>query len=310
MSENAKVTDEQAGAALQQLLAQSKEPEEETPEVQIVEEKPEPEAEQPAAVEEPAGTVEEAPAKKEEAPAVDTDDVASLKARLAEREKALEEKDKLWQQRWDAMNLRAKETEKIRQERFLRKSTAADKARQLLQKAKAQGEFSPDEADAVLREIEGTLNPASTSYTPPEGNEDKAIILNSFLNEKGLTAEDADQFGAWIQNEASRALSPGEMGVARESLDGFLRIAYGRYQQDRREKEAEQKRASTVEAVKSVQRTQRETARAASAAPSAPRKTSLASPKRDTVKELREMPEKDRNAALSALLKAAVEQNH
>ena len=275
------VTEDQAADALRTLLAQSKG--EKPPEAQAA---PEP-AESAAPVElsptleasvEPA--VEAAPAEAEPAPpAVETDDVASLKTRLAERDAALKETEQKFQSRLTAQQSRNQESERILRERYLRKSTAADRALKILKATRSESGVPETEVDRVIQEVEGTMNPASVSYSPPsnqtEANEDQAIALNNFLNEKQMDTKEASDFGAWIKTEGGTVLHPSEQALAYRDLDGFLRIAHVRYEESARAKETQ--RANTVEAVKTVQRAQKQTARAATAAPAAPRKTAIAS---------------------------------
>jgi hypothetical protein len=90
------------------------------------------------------------------------------------------------------------------------------------------------------------------------------------------------------------------LAVAGRDLDGFIRIAHGRYAESLRDKNRQQQRQDVVGAVKAVQRTQREAARAASAAPAAPRKQT-ASPRTEI--DMKKLSKDD----LSALIRKSVE---
>lgn len=271
MAETQKVTREEATVALQQLVAEAEEgkpdigdPEEAEPST------PEPE---PEPKEEPAPEPEPEAEPTTATPAAESDDVESLKKRLAERDAKEAEDKKLAEARWTAMQARAAENERILHGRLLRKSAVVDRARQLLEKSKTQ-DVSLDEVDRVIQDIQGTLNPESTNYAPvparTEGTEDQAITLNRFLNEKGMTAEESEAFGRWIQTDGTKILTPSEQALAQESLGGFLRIAHRAWQDGIREKQQEAKRAETVNAVKTIQRTQKQAAQAASASTTAP----------------------------------------
>jgi hypothetical protein len=305
-----KPTLEQAESALREMLAQGSD-EEAPAEQPAVEEKEV--AEQPApAVEEPAvdGTVaeKEEPDTEEAAAAgpapaevaAETDDIASLKKRLdeaAEREKKSQE---LADARWKALQERSAQNEKILRERHLKKSTAADRARQILVKVRTEG-LTPEEVEKAIQEIESSNNPESSSYVaPPQATEDQAIVLNGFLNEKGMTGQEAEEFGAWIRSEGATKLSLTEQGVAGRDLDAFLRIAHSKFQEGMREKDKQQKRNDTVEAVRTVQRAQKDAARAASASPTAPRKTTATAPREIDPKKLT-------NDDVHALLKMTLE---
>ena len=114
MPEQERISADQAFTALQQLTADPESEEQETPAAE-----PAPESEQPAE-ETPADTETETTV---EAPA-ESDDVASLKARLAEKEKEREQD----QVRLKDIQDRYATNERIRTERFLKKATAVDRA--------------------------------------------------------------------------------------------------------------------------------------------------------------------------------------
>jgi hypothetical protein len=304
-----KISEEQAAAALKEVLASNLDENEHPQDTSVSVPTPaeQPAEEQPA----PAAAAETAEATEEPAPVEEpaSDDVESLKKRLADREAQDEQRQKNDEARWKAMQDRATENERILRERLLRKSAAADRARQILERSKTQEGVTQDEVDRVIADIQGTLNPASVNYAPPavqaEENEDKVIVLNRFLNEKNITQEEQEEFGKWIQNEGSKVLTASEQAVAHQSLDGFLRIAHQRWQDTTSEKVKATQRAETVNAVKSIQKTQKEAARAASAPSAAPKKQPTASPKE---LNLHKLPEKERNEAISALVRASVEQ--
>ncbi len=293
MATSEKVTEEQALGALQQLSGV--EPEESEPEAPVQE---------PAEVEEaPAET----PTEPEVAasPGVESDDVASLKKRIEEREKQTADVEKKYQERLTAQQQRYSENERILRERHLRKSTVTDKALRVLKASRSETGVPEAEVDGLIREIEGTMNPASPSYVPPQpsaaATEEQKLILNGFLNERGMTIEESNEFGKWMRNEAATVMSVLEQQVAGQSLDGFLRIAHSRWQEGMREAEKKAKQTDAVDAVKVIQRTQKEAARAASASPGAPRKQPLSPDKQPDYKKMT----KD---DVSALLRQSVEQ--
>ena len=241
----------------------------------------------------------------------EVDDVTSLKKRLEDYEAKVAEKEKLHESRWKAFQDRASQNEQILRERYLRKSSTADRALKILKATRSEQGVPETEVDTVIREIESTMNPQSVSYAlpvqPVGATEDQAIVLNEFLNEKGMTTEEANEFGNWVRSEGAAKLTPREQAVAEHSLDGFLRIAHNRYGQDMREKEKQSQRNDAVEAVKSVQRTQKDAARAASSAPTAPRKSVSTSGGKPT--DIHKMPEKERNDFLAELIRSSVEQS-
>ena len=277
MAPEAQVTEEQAAAALHQIVT-GEESEAQLTLVPVRSPEPTEEPEPPA--EEPAEPATETPAEEvpEAAVSPETDDVASLKQRLAERDKQATEAEQHYQSRLTALQARQQESERILRERHLRKSTVADRALKILKATRSESGVPETEVDRVIQEIEGTMNPQSASYVPPsnqtEATENQAIALNTFLNEKQMDTNEADEFGRWIKTDAATSMHPNEQALAYRDIDGFLRIAHLRYQESLKAKTNQ--RANAVEAVKTVQRTQKHAARAASAAPAAPRKTTVA----------------------------------
>ena len=292
-----KITDEEAGEALRALVSGAPETEEEPVVVRkgVLAEEPK---EEPAPEPTPAAPAEEAPAAPEQEeppkPEEPQDDVVSLRKRLDE-EKAL------YDARWKAMQERSATNERILRERYLRKSTAADKALKTLRAAKSvEGGIPVEEVDRAIQDIEATMNPASTQYVPPQPvAEDQSMVINEFLNEKGMTTKDAEEFGNWVKGDGATVLSPREMELGQRDLDGFLRLAYLRYNQI--QEKPKTTRDEAVEAVRSVQRTQREAARAATASPAAPRKSPVAQQGVDVKKLTQD--------DISTLLRQSVEQN-
>jgi hypothetical protein len=291
-----KITQEQAEAALSSLTGETPEPspvvETAAPEPSVAEVAAEPVAEEPTAGE------------------PEVDDVTSLKKRLEDYEAKVAEKEKLHESRWKAFQDRASQNEQILRERYLRKSSTADRALKILKATRSEQGVPETDVDTVIREIESTMNPQSASYAPPPqptgATEDQAITLNAFLNEKGMTAEEANEFGNWVRSEGAAKLTHREQAVAEQSLDGFLRIAHNRYAQDMSEQEKQSKRNDAVEAVKSVQRTQKDAARAASSAPTAPRKSVSTSGGKSI--DIHKMPENERNEFLSDLIRRSAEE--
>lgn len=296
-----RVTEEQANAALTALLAQSKE-NPDGPEQPL----------EPPPTEAPAGGTEETPKEPagegaEPAPeeAAASDDVESLKKRLATALAEKEQVRKEAESRVEAVARRHQQNEEIIRARLLRKSTVADRALEILRKTRSEQGVPETEVDRVIAEIQSTMNPASSGYAPlpPEQvavNEDQAIVLNNFLNEKAMSETEAEAFAKWMKEEAAGVLSPLEQAVASRDLDGFLRLAHGRFHDGLVQKSKEQQRSDAVGAVKSVQRTQREAARAATAPVASPTKRTSAPAGIDTKKLTKE--------DISKLLQMSVEQ--
>ena len=281
------ITEQQANDALKQMMAER----ESGQQLELAQSPPD-EAPEEAPAEEPAEPAPAEPAEPEPeaaatGAAAESDDVTSLKQRLAERDKAIEEAEKRHQARLDAMQSRSQANERILRERHLRKSTAADRALRLFKTWKQTPEQGVPEGDVdrAIAELEGTMNPQSPSYQPPatpiEASEDTAIALNAFLNEKQMDMGEADEFGKWIKADGAEVMNPNEQALAYRDIDGFLRIAHLRYTESKRAKLNQ--RANAVEAVRTVQRTQKQAAKAASAAPAAPRKTTVASTPPNTI---------------------------
>lgn len=282
-----KVTEEQANEALQQLVGMNADGSEMT-------EEPAPEEAAPPAEPSPAPEAGE-PADAAETTTVEaaeTDDVQSLKKRLetidADRKREREEFDK----RLRATQERYQANERILRDRHLRKSSIADKALRTLRAVRTEAGVPEAEVDRVISELQGTMNPDSASYAPPPetyalAQEDQVVTLNAFLNEKGMTSDEADQFGKWMRGDAVTALTPQEQAVAAQSLDGFLRLAHTRWQTGLRETEAanQKKQAEAAAAVKATQRIQRDAARAATAPASSPKRAPV-SPKPSDKKKL------------------------
>lgn len=250
-----KVTLEQANEALTQIMT-GQEPDE---------------AQQPAPpVEEPQPETPETPAETPEAIAPETsaEDIESLRKRLTDQEAE-------YKSRTEAIQQRYQQNEQILRDRYVRKSDVAARAMNALKRARTEEGLDTAEADRLIAELQGTMNPASASYAPVQPvapDDDRNMTLNNFLNEMRMSADEANEFGAWIQTKAATAMSPLEQAVASRDLDGFLRLAHNRFLQGVREQQQAQTRTEAVNAAKSVQRTQREAARAASSTPTAPRK--------------------------------------
>jgi hypothetical protein len=256
------VTEEQASDALREIMTKDS--------LEVVEPTQAP-VEQSAQTE----TTPEAEAPVE-TPVAQADDLRSLEERQPEADQVLKEAEDRFNLRLEALKRRNAENEQILRDRYLRKSTVADRALSVLRATRSEGGVPEADVDQAIREMEGTMNPQSASYVPPQqqapqATEDQALVLNSFLNEKGMTLDEADEFGRWIRSDAEGVMSPAEQAVANQSIDGFLRLAHNRWQDGIAQKQREAKRDDAVGAVRSVQRTQREAARAASSAPTVPK---------------------------------------
>lgn len=259
-----KVTEEQAAAALHEIV---------TGETEAA-----PDGGQEVAEGQEGQAADEAPAGEGE-PAgeeAETDDVESLKKRLQDVESRQKEWEATAQSRSEAMQKRFSQNEGILRERFLRKSAVTDRALKLLEQAKSESGVDPADVERLIGEMKGTMNPASASYAPPQetasATEDQAIVLNSFLNEKRMSTQEADEFGGWLRGDAGTSLSPIEQAIAGRDLDAFLRIAHDRFRARQTEAQKATQKAEAVGAVRSVQQTQRQAARAATTTTAAPRK--------------------------------------
>lgn len=293
-----KVTDEQAEAAIHQLIS-GEEPEQEAPAAE--EPDPAPEQEDPAV--EPPSTAVEA---EQDAEATQDDDVTSLRERLKKADETFQEHQRSAQARQDAMQKRFSDNERILRERYVKKSAVTERALKALEAAKSESGLDPAEADRIIAEMRSTMNPASASYAPPPertvATEDHEIVLNSFLNEKHMSEQDAQEFGKWMSTEAGSVMSPIEQSVANRDLDAFLRIAHTRFSEGKREAEKTKQRADAVGAVKTVQKVQREAAKAASATTAAPKKQPAGARGVDTKKLTKE--------DISTLLQQSISQYH
>jgi hypothetical protein len=297
MPEVEKVTEDEASEALHQLVHGVSDEEDE--QVEVTE--PEPSGEPVEAAEPGAEEV-----AVEDAVEVADDDLESLRTRNEELTAGAKEAEEQFNAKVEALQGRNASSEKILRDRLLQKATVVDKARKALEASRSENGIAESEVDQIIQEIRGTLNPGSTNYAPPEpqpvASEDHELILNSFLNEQGMTRKQADEFGTWIQTEAATSMSQREQAVAGDSIDGFLRLAHGRWREGVQEKEKE-KRSDAVGAVRSVQRTQRAAAKAASASPTAPKKqTAGTGAGTDEAKLTKD--------DVSALLRQSVEQYH
>jgi hypothetical protein len=300
------VTVEQANEALRALAAEAN-----GDEPQPATEEPTPVAAEAPVAEAP---VEEPPAESapEAATAADGDDVVSLKKRLEEREQEVKRVTELHEQRLKAAQERFSQNEQILRQRFLRKATAAERALQTLKGTRTKEGVAETDVDRVIAEIEATMNPASPSYAaPPPGqvtpSEDQAIIFNSFLNEKGMSLDEAAEFGRWIQAESATKLSQRELAVSERDLDGFLRIAHVHWANGARDNDKAKVRTDAVAAVQAVKHVQREAARA-TAPPSAPRKQPAAAPSSPQYADVKKMTPEARQKWVSDLVKASVEE--
>lgn len=277
------ISEDQAQEALQQLRFNTDE-EAEAQAEETVEEQP---AEETAELE--AGTEETQPSE-EQPPEVEEPEPDEAEVRFNAKLEALQH--------------RHQENERILRDRYLRKSTSADNALKILKASRTEDGVSEADVDRVINEMEGTMHPASASYVAPaqpEATEDQALVLNSFLNDKGMTIQEATEFGNWVRSDAGTVMSAAEQAVAGQSLDGFLRLAHTRWQEGLSSEQKNNKRSDAVGAVRSIKRTQRAAAKAASAKPTAPRKQP-AGPKTEV--DYKKMTKSD----VSALLRESVEQ--
>lgn len=302
-----KVTEEQANAALQQLTGVDADgaeiAAEPTTETQTVEEPPVQEADASTAdTEAEAQTAEPA-----EVEAAETDDVQSLKKRLETIETERKRDREQNEERLRAIQERHAANERILRDRHLRKSSIADKALRTLRAVRTEAGVPEAEVDRIIAELQGTMNPDSASYAPPPepqqlASEDQIVTLNSFLNEKGMTGGEAEEFGKWMRGEAGTALTPQEQAVAVQSLDGFLRLAHTRWQDGLRETNAsnQKRQVDAAAVVKAAQRTQRAAARAATTPSASPKKPPTVSKPID----LKKLSKND----ISELMKRSVEE--
>ena len=299
-----KITEERAAEALQQLTVEDL-GEQETP-VEVVEQSTEP-------VETAPVEAKEGDAKKEtgEKTATETvkaaaeDDVASLKTRLEDAEKSAKEREEHFTERHKASQERHAESTRILQDRYIRKSTAADRALKIIEAAQTDTGVDPVEAKRVVEELKSTMHPESASYAPPvqraEAVEDQQVVINSFLNEKDMTVAEGDKFGLWIKTESHNIMSPIEQAKAHTDLDGFLRFAHISWKEDV-DKKNDKQVGDAVGAVKAVKQVQKAAARAASATTTAPKKQVVT---KSTGTDVKKLTDND----VSALFKASVEEH-
>ena len=295
------VTEKQAEDALRQLSLNTGEEPEPAPEPPAVEEPTTEPVKEPQAAGTEETVTEETPAEGAVEP--EGDDVESLKKRIETMTTEAEETEKRNTERMKAVQDRNVQSEEILTKRFLQKSTSHGKLLKIVKDGRSESGVSEADADRAIQEAEGTMNRASASYaqpevSPTEPDEDQQLVFNSFLNEKGMTTEEAGEFGKWIKSDSEAAMSPNELAVYHQSLPAFLRLAHTRFKEAARDKQA--KVDDAVGATRSVQRTQKEAARAASASPAAPRKQP-ASPKAE--KEFKDFTTGD----ISKLLRQSVE---
>ncbi|KKN27291.1 hypothetical protein LCGC14_0866060 [marine sediment metagenome] len=303
-TETGKITAEDAGKALHQLSFDG----DENPQEEVITQPLPLVTDPPAEDPKPAEPVEEAPAVttekpvEEAKPAAGEDDVASLKTRL-------EDEQGRSKRRLEAVQSRHQESIRILRDRHLRKSTALDRATKVIESALTDEGVDKDEAQRVVQESRGTMHPDSSSYVPPApqpsgvATEEQRLVFNDFLNEQGMELEEAKEFGEWISTQAGKAMSPTEVAVANESLDGFLRLAHSRWKEGIGEKGKEALRTDAQDAVRVVQRNQKNKARAAAGPGGAPKKQPT-SP--STAIDYRKMTKED----VSALVKLSVTQHH
>ncbi len=285
-TEDGQVTEAQADDALQQII--KGEEEQETVEVSDLLDTS---TEQPAEAEvtEEVDTEEvavKAVAEEEE----EGDDVESLRARVKTMDEDKVKVQEEFDSRLSALQERSAASEKIIQDRYLRKATSADRARKSLMASLTEEGVDRAEVERVIGEIEGTMNSASQSYSTPQPSaaytEDQALALNNFLNEKGMTREEAETFGTWISTKAGTEMSPTEQAVAGDSISGFLHLAHSRWKGSNSEADNKAKTDDAVQAARSVKRTQREAARAASSRSPAPKKQPANPEKKQDLSEL------------------------
>ena len=301
MAEPEKVTEEQAADAIRALVDMNNQTDDE-PEAAT-----EP-AEAPVEVKEPEPVAVDDAAEPIAAQA-EGDDVVSLKKRLETADTERKQERERFDARWRAIQERNAANERILRDRYIRKSTVADRALKTLKATRTTDGVAEAEVDRVIAEIEQTMNPQSASYVAPEPTapirEDQTITLNAFFNEKGMDMDEAEEFSKWMRSDAPAVLTASEQSVVRESLDGFLRIAHARWQDGMREKDKQTRRSDAVEAVRVVQRTQKEAARAASGASAAPRKQPAAP---SAGIDWKKMSEDERHEMVGKLLRQSVEQ--
>jgi len=292
----AEITEEQATEALHAAMDIDAPLDEETP-APVAAEPPAP-TDAGTVAGEPEGDAKVAPAEGELAaegesvvePEKPADDVKSLLARNKELEDAATSLEDRHKARIEALKQRSQQSEQIMRDRLLKKSTLSDRMAQTLRKSRSADGVPEAEVDQVIRDFDGSLNPASASYVPPQpataDSNDQVLVLNEFLNEKGMDLKEQDQFSTWIKTEASNVMSQEEQNVAQESLGGFLRLAHFRWQTETKQKATsdESKRSDAVNAARSVKRIQKEAAKAASPVTAAPKKQPVSSAQEQEVK--------------------------
>ncbi|KKK64552.1 hypothetical protein LCGC14_2983060, partial [marine sediment metagenome] len=197
------------------------------------------------------------------------------------------------------------ESTRILQDRYIRKSTAADRALKIIEAAQTETGADPVESKRVVEELKSTMHPESASYAPPvqraEATEDQQVVINSFLNEKDMTVAEGDKFGVWIKTESPNIMSPIEQAKAYTDLDGFLRLAHISWKEDV-DKKNDKQVGDAVGAVKAVKQVQKAAARAALATTTAPKNQVVT---KSTGTDVTKFTDND----VSALFKASVEEH-
>lgn len=200
----------------------------------------------------------EVEAEAETSQGAETDDVADLKGRLAEREAAL----KRYEEQLAAVTERSNQSLETVRRKALRYASERDKARQVLEKALSADGVDKAEAERLLNEIRAGYNPESANYAPapePErGGDDRDLLVNQFLIDRRFTNEEAESFAAYLRNPAN--LTPADARI--QDVYSLLSVVEPRW---RTSSKTAEKPDDTVRAVKTVQAVQRRAAKAAAA---------------------------------------------
>jgi hypothetical protein len=208
--------------------------------------------------------VEESPAPTDAAPTPDSQELAQLRAELAA---AREEKEILSRRSADSIDWARKG--------FLRKSTEAARATELLRKAATSGELDKAELERFL--ASGT---AEAQPTVPQQSEQElmAIDASRFAFRYGLSEKQIGEFSGWIAGPDAQKLIT-EDDTVNGNYYQTLRNYYERY------REATSKPDPAVaQAAGAIARVQKEVARAAASPPSRIMPTEAPQAKEDPMK--------------------------
>lgn len=286
MAEDSKATDEQVADAFDTVFGRKVE-EPETPAVTVAADTVDEKTEEVVSESKPADEV----APPQEAAPEQVEDVASLKARLAEVEK----------ERDSALDRGSKGLEWSRG-LALRKSSEADRYKTVLKQIAEGKEVERAEVERLLNQSpQEPVQPVQSLFPAqpaPQVDENAALEAEQFVMDYRLNDARAEAFKTWMQDPKSGLT---QKDVVPGSLYHTLALAWNKY-----EKATSQPSAATVAAVKTIQRVQKDAARAAGTITTRARPSPVAEPEEDLMNLARTDVEKFRSRVnLSDLMQRA-----